>query len=130
MEYFSGRTFKTMEGMKDTLKTYREKLMTHHITQRIGERYVRDYLPVLIKGQEDLFENKEGLDKQFLMSKSETVTPAMIEDYNRIFNNSIDKIRKQMPKELYEKFFGLPYEQKIDVRMLLTKELADKWGIK
>ena len=131
MKYFGDkRAFKSAQGMKSAVKLYREELMGEHIKQRIGVEYVDKYRPILIQGQEELLAGKRKLDFQRYESKSETVTPAMIEDYNMIFNASLDKIRKQLPKDLYEKFFGLAYDQKIDVKMFLTKELADKWGIK
>jgi len=42
--------------------------------------------------------------------------------YNELFNESLARFRAQMPRDLYEKFFGLAYDAKIDMRIFKPRE--------
>jgi len=121
MDHFGDpQVTKSAQDMAGPLKSYRDELLTLHINQRLGNKYMSDYLPILSKGQDELLKNKELLDSRLLENKS--LSEAMIDEYNKLFNDSLARFRAQMPKDLYEQFFGLAYDEKIDVRMFLPRE--------
>jgi hypothetical protein len=120
MEYFGDpKVTKDVQEMTGLLKSYREKLLTLHAKQRLGDRYLRDYLPMLSKGQDELLERKKALDFRLLESKS--LRDDIIDEYNKLFNESLARFRAQMPRDLYEQFFGLGYDEEIDVRIFLPR---------
>ncbi len=75
---------------------------------------------MLSNGQEELLEKKRVLDRRLFENKS--LLNDMIDEYNKLFNESLARFRAQMPRDLYEQFFGLAHDEKIDVRMFLPRE--------
>ena len=121
MEHFGDpKVTKDVQDMAGQLKSYRYKLLALYINQRLGDKYLRDYLPMLSKGQEELLEKKKVIDLRLFENKS--LRDDMIDEYNKLFNESLARFRDQMPRDLYEQFFGLAYDEKIDVRMFLPRE--------
>jgi hypothetical protein len=74
---------------------------------------------MLSKGQDELLERKKALDFRLLESKS--LRDDIIDEYNKLFNESLARFRAQMPRDLYEQFFGLGYDEEIDVRIFLPR---------
>lgn len=110
------------KDLEDQLKSYRKKLLILYINQRLGNKYQNKYQPILSKEQENLLKKKRELDFQLFKDKS--FSDNRIDAYNKIFNESLDNLRAEMPKALFEQFFGLSYEKKmpIDMRYFLPKE--------
>ncbi|MGZ6274811.1 MAG: hypothetical protein ACXWMI_01720 [Syntrophales bacterium] len=105
------------QDMAARLKSYRYELLKLHIKQRLGDEYVREYLPILSKMQDELLEEKEKLDLQLLDRKGPTED--MVDEYNKLFNGFLTRFRAQFKErmDLYDKFFGLAYDEKIDMRI-------------
>jgi hypothetical protein len=121
MEHFSDlKVTESVQVMSKQMKFYRNKLLTLHIDQRLGNKYMRDYLPMLSEGQDELLQRKEVLDRRLLEYRS--LREDIIDAYNKLFNASLARFQAQMPRDLYEQFFGLAYDAKIDVRMFLPRE--------
>ena len=121
MELFGDlQATKRVQDMADLLKSYRGKLLKLHIKQRLGDKYMRDYLPMLSEGQDALLNEKEKLD--LWLSKKKSVSDDVIVEYNNLFNKSLNRFRDQMPRDIYEQFFGLAYDAKIDMQIFLPKE--------
>ena len=128
MEYFRDlRVTESVQAMSNQRKSYRDKILTLHIKQQLGDENVRIYLPMLSKEQDVLVQNKAGLDQKLIeylksmMSKS--LPGNIIDEYNNLFNASFTRIRHEMPRNTYEKFFSLSYydTHPIDVKMFLPK---------
>ena len=102
------------------MKLYRDQLLTLHAQQRLGDKYWRKYVPILSDGQYELLEKKKDLDLRLL--KEEKLSDDIIKAYNELFNESLAQFREQMPKEIYEKFFGLAYDQMIDVSIFSPQD--------
>lgn len=101
------------------LKLYRYNLLALYINQRLGDKYLDVYLPMLSKGQIELLEEKKVLDFRLLENKK--LNDEVIDEYNKLFNKYMARFRAQMPKDHYEQFFGLAYDKKINVRIFLPK---------
>ena len=109
-----------VQDMAGLMKSYRYDLLTLHIKQRLGDKYLRDYLPILSKGQNELLEKKKVLDQRLFESKR--LSDDIINEYNNLFNEYQKRFQAQMPRYLYERFFGLVYGERIDVRIFLPRE--------
>jgi hypothetical protein len=122
MKYFGGPKVTDGVDMAGLLKSYRYELLKLHIKQRLGDEYVREYLPILSKMQDELLEEKEKLDLQLFDGKGPTED--MVDEYNKLFNGSLNRFRAQFKErmDLYDKFFGLAYGEKIDMAIFKPKE--------
>ena len=121
MDYFGyPKVTMGVQDMAGLLKSYRYKLLAMHIKQRLGDKYLRDYLPILSKGQNELLEKKKVLDLRLFESKR--LSDNIINEYNKLFNEYLIRFQAQMPRYLYERFFGLAYGERIDVRIFLPRE--------
>lgn len=124
MEHFGDlKATESVQVMSKQMKSYRDKILTWHIKQRLGDEYLLKYLPMLSKGQDELLQKKEALDHQLLEYKNSQRLPRdIIDAYNKLFNASLVRFRDQMPMDIYWKFFGLDYDAPpIDVKMFLPK---------
>ena len=98
MEHFGNqKVTKDVKGMAGLLKSYRDKLMTLHIKQRLGEKNLRDYLPILSRGDDELLKEKKALDVRLLENKR--LGADMIDEYNKLFNASLARFRIHMPRK-------------------------------
>ena len=121
MKYFGDlQVTKSAKDMAGLLKSYRDKLLELYINQRLGDKYLRDYFPILSKGRDELLDKKKELDLRLLKNRS--LIYDMIDDYNKLFNESLARFQAQMPKDLYQQFFGLAYDEEIDMRIFFPKK--------
>jgi len=110
-------TFEDEKQMEAQMKSYRHELLRLHITQRLGQRYVSDFLTLLSEGQDALLKEKRPLDTRLYEAKR--LTDEIIDAYNALFNKYLARFRAKMPRDLYERFFGLTADDKIDMRIFM-----------
>jgi len=123
MKYFGDlKATKAVQDMASLLKAYRHELLELHVRQRLGDEYLREYLPILRKVQDDLLGKKEMLDRRLLRTKA--LSEDIIDEYNKLFNESLKGFQAQFRerKDLYENFFGLKYDEKIDMKIFMPEE--------
>ncbi len=114
------RGVKDSDGMKALFKSYRNDLFDLFYKQRVGDRTKANYLPVLLDGHDELLKRKEELDYRLL--KKDKLDDEIIEDYNKLFNDTLSSLSDKLPSDIYTQFFGLQKGQVIDVRWFLPSD--------
>ena len=105
---------KDSRSMKDVFKNYRDELFSLYYQQRVGDQKKADFLPILIKGHDVLIERKEELDYRLL--KQGKPDEKIFDEYNELFKDTLLQLSRQVPTDVYKRFFGMQEDQVIDVR--------------
>ncbi|WP_319407570.1 hypothetical protein [uncultured Desulfosarcina sp.] len=113
---------KDSDGMKALFKSYRNDLFDLFYMQRVGDRTKGNYLPILLKGHDELLIGKEALDKRLLKMDKLDKDSEIIQAYNKLFNDTLSTLSDRLPPDIYAQFFGLQKGQVVDVGWFLPSD--------
>ena len=122
--YGEPQSLKNIADRQRTYEGYRDKLLEHYITERIGKAKVKKYQSKLKEGYVSFAKEKRSLDARLM--KQGRISNQIINEYNELINRYLAKAAEYMPAGDYKKMFGLRKHHKVDMRMFLPVSLKKK----